>query len=75
MASRSTRMRRTIPTGKTSFVKGLPRSNQRKSKRGRFIHFALGPLGRVILSNAKNLSERPFAALRVTLPLCQSLAA
>ena len=24
----------------------------------------------VILSNAKNLSERPFAALRVTLSLC-----
>ncbi len=30
------------------------------------------PLGRVILSETKNLSERPFVSLRVTTLLCQS---
>jgi hypothetical protein len=39
------------------------------------VHFTMQPISVVILSNAKNLSERPFAALRVTLPLCQSLVA
>ena len=31
-----------------------------------FVHFTLRPLGRVILSGAKNLFERPFVSLRVT---------
>ena len=37
-----------------------------------FVYFAVRPHGRVILSGAKNLSERPFVALRLTRLLCQS---
>jgi hypothetical protein len=39
-----------------------------------FVHFPLQPPGHVILSGAKNLSERPFVALRVTTLVCRSLA-
>ena len=37
-----------------------------KSNHMTLAHFTMGPINIVILSNAKNLSERPFAALRVT---------
>jgi hypothetical protein len=37
-----------------------------------FVHFMLQSIGRVILSGAKNLSERPFVSLRVTALLCTS---
>jgi len=37
-----------------------------------FVHFLIQLLGCVILSRAKNLSERPFVALRVTTLVCQS---
>ena len=44
----------------------------RKSEHMTFVHFNIGLRGNVILSVAKNLSERPFVALRVTTLVCQS---
>ena len=38
-----------------------------------FVHFTPRPIGGVILSGAKNLSERPFVSLRVTTLGCQSV--
>jgi hypothetical protein len=43
-----------------------------KSEHLTFAHFNIGLRGNVILSAAKNLSERPFVALRVTTLVCQS---
>ena len=43
-----------------------------KSEHMTFVHFLIGLRSNVILSVAKNLSERPFVALRVT-TLCANL--
>jgi hypothetical protein len=43
-----------------------------KSEHMTLVHFLIGRRGNVILSVAKNLSERPFVALRVTTLVCQS---
>src|SRR5262245_33689563 len=44
-----------------------------KSHHKTWAHFTLRPIGHVILSAAKNLSERPFASLRVTIQVYQLL--
>ena len=38
-----------------------------------FVHFTMCLLISIILSSAKNLSERPFVALGVTTPVCPVL--
>jgi hypothetical protein len=43
-----------------------------KSEHMTFVHSLVGLRSHVILSVAKNLSERPFVALRVTTLVCQS---
>ena len=45
-----------------------------KSNHITFTHLPTGPLTIVILSSAKNLSERPFVALRVTEHVCHRSA-
>src|SRR5947207_2039831 len=53
-------------------LSGNRRSVGPKSKCTTLVHFATQPFRSVILSAAKNLTARPFAALRVTDLLCQS---
>jgi len=65
-----------VETSKFSFnllqMKKLRCHCPAKSNHRTFVHFIREPFGRVILSAAKNLSERPFVTLRVTNQVYQS---
>src|SRR5262245_26390242 len=57
-------------------ARGLPSGRalgrSAKSEGMTFVHFTRRPLRAVILSAAKNLSERPFTSFRVTLSVSHS---
>jgi hypothetical protein len=46
--------------------KGVGKGDQPKADYMKFVEFKTWPCAVVILSGAKNLSERPFVSLRVT---------
>ena len=59
-------------TPRNGYHSAILARRETKSDHRTFVHFTIWPFARVILSGAKNLSERPFVSLRVTHSVCQS---